>query len=100
MMSWNKAPNDRGAALILTLGWSAVLLALSGVVSSAVLQQVRPSDNAESSYQAWAAAEAGARPGRGPTDYNFSIRVGIGFGSFGIDFDKVRADLGLCDCQN
>ena len=39
MMSWNEAPNDRGAALILTLGWSAVLLALSGVVSSAVLQQ-------------------------------------------------------------
>lgn len=64
MMSWNKAPNDRGAALILTLGWSAVLLALSGVVSSAVLQQVRPSDNAESSYQAWAAAEAGVDDAR------------------------------------
>ncbi len=64
MMSWNKAPNDRGAALILTLGWSAVLLALAGVVSSAVLQQVRPSDNAESSYQAWAAAEAGVDDAR------------------------------------
>jgi len=64
MMSWNEAPNDRGAALILTLGWSAVLLALSGVVSSAVLQQVRPSDNAESSYQAWAAAEAGVDDAR------------------------------------
>ncbi len=64
MTFWHKAPNDRGAALILTLGWSAVLLALAGVVSSAVLQQVRPSDNAESSYQAWAAAEAGVDDAR------------------------------------
>ena len=32
----------QGRRTILTLGWSAVLLALSGVVSSAVLQQVRP----------------------------------------------------------
>ena len=64
MTFWHKAPNDSGAALILTLGWSAVLLALAGVVSSAVLQQVRPSDNAESSYQAWAAAEAGVDDAR------------------------------------
>ncbi len=33
-------------------------------MSSAVLQQVRPSDNAESSYQAWAAAEAGVDDAR------------------------------------
>ena len=64
MTFWDKAPNDRGAALILTIGWSAVLLALAGVVSSAVLQQVRPSDNAELSYQAWAAAEAGVDDAR------------------------------------
>ncbi len=51
--------SDRGAALILTMVWSAVLLMLAGVVSTAVLRQVRPSDQAEQSFQAWAAAEAG-----------------------------------------
>ena len=50
---------DAGAALILTLVWSAVLLLLAGVVSTAVLRQVRPSDTAEKSFQAWSAAEAG-----------------------------------------
>ena len=50
---------DRGAALVMVVIWSAVLLAMAGVVSSAVLAQIRPSDRAETSYQAWAAAEAG-----------------------------------------
>ncbi len=50
---------DDGAALVLVIIWSAVLLLLAGVVSTAVLNQVRPSDRAEKSYQAWSAAEAG-----------------------------------------
>ena len=50
---------DDGVALILVIIWSAVLLLLAAVVSTAVLNQVRPSDQAEKSYQAWAAAEAG-----------------------------------------
>ena len=50
---------DSGAALILTIIWSAVLLMLAGVVSTAVLNQVRPSDQAEKSFEAWSAAEAG-----------------------------------------
>ena len=51
--------SDSGAALILTIVWSAVLLLLAGVVSTAVLNQVRPSDRAEKSFEAWSAAEAG-----------------------------------------
>ena len=50
---------DQGAALVLTVVWSAILLILAGVVSTAVVRQVRPSDQAEKSYQAWVAAEAG-----------------------------------------
>ena len=50
---------DEGAALILVVIWSAMLLALAGVVSTAVLNQVRPSDRAEKSFDAWSAAEAG-----------------------------------------
>ena len=50
---------DRGAALILTIGWSAVILLIAGTVSAAVTQQIRKSDNAETSYQALSAAEAG-----------------------------------------
>ena len=50
---------DDGAALIMVVIWSAVLLLMAGVVSGAVLAQIRPSDRAEKSYQAWAAAEAG-----------------------------------------
>ena len=42
-----------------TVAWSAILLTLAGVVSTAVLRQVRPSDEAEKSFQAWVAAEAG-----------------------------------------
>jgi len=56
--------SDRGAALILTVAWSAVLLMLAGVVSAAVLRQIRPSDEAEASFQAWAAAEAGVDDAR------------------------------------
>ncbi len=50
---------DRGAALILTIGWAAVILLIAGTVSAAVTQQIRKSDNAETSYQALSAAEAG-----------------------------------------
>ena len=58
-MTTSHSRREQGAALILTIVWSAVLLLLAGVVSTAVLNQVRPSDRAEKSFDAWSAAEAG-----------------------------------------
>ncbi len=55
---------DRGAALVLTIGWTAVILLIAGSVSGAVIQQIRKSDNAETSYQALSAAEAGVEDAR------------------------------------
>lgn len=50
---------DKGAAMILVIIWSAVLLSLSSIIAQAVTNQIRPSERSEISYQAWAAAEAG-----------------------------------------
>lgn len=55
----NGAGRDDGAAMLLVIIWSTVLLALSSVVAQAVVNQIRPSERSELSYQAWAAAEAG-----------------------------------------
>ncbi|MDO8732077.1 MAG: hypothetical protein Q7L55_05825 [Actinomycetota bacterium] len=45
--------------MILVIIWSTVLLAMSAVVAQTVVNQIRPSERSEISYQAWAAAEAG-----------------------------------------
>ena len=50
---------DRGAALVMVLVWGVGLLLLALVMSTAVTRLVRPSDDAEQSFRAWTAAEAG-----------------------------------------
>ena len=51
--------NDEGAAMILVLAWSTLLLLLAIVVTRAALGQILPSDRSEHSFAALAAAEAG-----------------------------------------
>jgi len=50
---------DSGAALVMVLVWGVGLLLLALVMSTAVTRLVRPSDEAEQSFRAWTAAEAG-----------------------------------------
>ncbi len=50
---------DDGAAMILVIMWSAVLMVMVLAVSQVVLNQVRPSDKNEQVFKASAAAEAG-----------------------------------------
>lgn len=53
------AGGDAGAAMIIVLVWTAVLSIIAVAVAQTVMSRVRPSDQAERSYAAWAAAEAG-----------------------------------------
>jgi hypothetical protein len=53
------AEPDRGAAMILVMAWSMLLLLLALVVTRAAIGQILPSDHSEHSYAALAAAEAG-----------------------------------------
>jgi Tfp pilus assembly protein PilX len=55
----NEPGSQAGAAMIIVLIWTAVLSIIAVAVAQAVLSRVRPSDQAERSYAAWAAAEAG-----------------------------------------
>lgn len=50
---------DAGAAMILVIMWSAVLMVMSLAVAQVVLNQVKPSDKNEQVFKASAAAEAG-----------------------------------------
>jgi hypothetical protein len=53
------ARDDRGAAMLLVIGFSVLLLGLSLVASQAVIRQIRPSARADHSFSALSAAEAG-----------------------------------------
>ena len=53
------SPRDRGAALVLVMIWGFGMLLLALVASQTVVNLVRPSDQAEQSFRAWTAAEAG-----------------------------------------
>ena len=50
---------ERGAAMILVIAWSMLLLGFGLIVSQAVVRQIAPSGRNEHSYAALAAAEAG-----------------------------------------
>jgi len=50
---------DDGAAMVMVLVFGVGLLLLSLVMSTAVTRMIRPSDDAEMSFRAWTAAEAG-----------------------------------------
>ena len=53
------ASRERGAAMILAMGWGVIMLILVFVVTTAVTGQIRPSDRSEQSLAALSAAEAG-----------------------------------------
>ena len=53
------ASGDEGFALILVIGWAALMLGLVAVVATDAVRQIRPSDRSEHSYAALSAAEAG-----------------------------------------
>lgn len=50
---------DEGVAMVIAMIWGFAMLVLALIVGQSVLNLVRPSDAAERSFQAWAAAEAG-----------------------------------------
>jgi hypothetical protein len=51
--------DDRGAAMLLVIGFSVLMLGLALVASQAAIRQIRPSARADHSYAALSAAEAG-----------------------------------------
>jgi hypothetical protein len=55
---WRIARDD-GAAMVLVMAWSLVVFGLALVIVQSVIRQIGPSDHAERSYAALAAAEAG-----------------------------------------
>lgn len=55
----NFARRDDGVAMLVTLMWAFSLLVIALVVGQAVINLTRPSDEAERSFKAWAAAETG-----------------------------------------
>lgn len=50
---------DHGIALVMVMVWGTGLLLFALIVSSSVINLIRPSDDAEMSFRAWTAAEAG-----------------------------------------
>ncbi len=56
-MRWSR--DDSGVAMVLVMAWSVLMLGLVLVVSTAVINQIRPSDRSEQAYAALSAAEAG-----------------------------------------
>lgn len=51
--------DDEGFALILVIGWAALMMGLVAVVATAAVRQIKPSDRSEHSFAALSAAEAG-----------------------------------------
>ena len=60
-----RAHDDHGVAMLLVLFWGFGMLVLAMIAGQFVLNLVRPSDEAEASFQAWTAAEAGIEEFRG-----------------------------------
>jgi hypothetical protein len=54
-----KRARDDGAALVLVIAWSVLLLGMALIVAQAVVREIAPSGRNEHSYAALAAAEAG-----------------------------------------
>jgi hypothetical protein len=74
---WRIARDD-GAAMVLVMAWSLVVFGLALVIVQSVIRQIGPSDHAERSFAALAAAEAGIEDYRARvlahTDYTYYSR--------------------------
>lgn len=55
----NRRSHERGVAMVIVMMWGFAMVVLALIVSRAAINYIRPSDEAERSFEAWAAAEAG-----------------------------------------